>query len=266
MQGEVANFGIADVYQLLGRSGKSGLLTFYSDDDEVCVIFLRGMIIGAEINERPSEAELGSRLRRAGLLTRSQLGSVLRRRAETDKGVGDILLELGYASEETITRYATLQNMETLYELFTWGSGTYKFEEQPVDADEHRWCEPLNAEFLLVNGIRLHSEWPMVRDRISSYRLRIVQVRDLPPEQELDDDFFGLDKKTSETDEPEEILSEIGENERLVYDLCGLPESTVQLVIDRAPLDRFETLRCVCVLMDWRFIRLDEPTQAQKAG
>jgi hypothetical protein len=251
MKGRIEDFGLADVLQLIQASGKTGVLLLDNGEDEVEVAMRGGWIVGADTPLRPSGAQLAPRLVRAGLLNRGQMGNALKRRAETGEPIARILVEMEYASEETIQRYLGLQMTDLLLDLFTWKKGTYFFDECTVD-DAGVVADAIAVEHLLIHGFRIADEWPLVCARIPSFGFVVEERVALPPEREpVVDDLFG----EIPMDRPDE---DIGTNERLIHGLC-LPGTDVQTIIDRAPIGRFETCRCLSTLIGAGFVRIEPP-------
>ena len=252
MKGRIQEFGLADVLQLILNSGKTGILHLDNGDDEVEVGITEGWVVSADTPFRPSGSQIASRLVRAGLMNQSQMGNALKRRADTGEEMPKILMKLGYAEEEMVRLYLNLQMTETLLDLFTWKTGTYEFVpgqiEQPSDL-----IEPAGIEQLLMNGFRIADEWPLVCARIPNFAYRILGRKALPPQvDEHSDDLFGIAETAPA------VADEIGTNERMIFGLCT-PGVDIQTIIDRAPIDRFETCRCLSTLIGAGFVHIEPP-------
>ncbi len=254
MKGRIQDFGLADVLQLILSSGKTGTLRLDNGEDEVEIGVENGWVVSADTPFRPSGSQIASRLVRAGLMTHSQMGNALKRRAETGEDMPTILMNLGYADSDTVGRYLNMQMVETLLELFTWKKGTYEFTPGAIDPP-HPLLEPAGIEHLLMHGFRIADEWPLVCARIPNFAYRIDERHSLPAERAYEsDDLFGLETKPA-------LSEDIGPNERAIHALC-LPGIDVQTIIDRAPLDRFETCRCLSTLIGAGFVAIEPPLVA----
>ncbi|MCK6548561.1 DUF4388 domain-containing protein [Myxococcota bacterium] len=248
LRGQIEDFGIADLFQLIVQGGKSGFVTFSDDIDEIRVAFKDGWIVGAENTQRPGASELASRLATLGVITGAQLGRVLKTYAETEEPVARILVEGHYAPLEIVRQLATLQALDLLFEVFTWPAGAYAFEESWVDGAPP-WFEPISTDFVLINGIELVDEWPRIQETIPSHQLKVVRVRDLEPRRQhaaLVDDLVM----------PSELVDEIGDIERHVFELCR-PGNVVKTVLERMPTSRFEAARGLSRLVRGGFVRLE---------
>jgi hypothetical protein len=251
MKGRIHDFGLADVLQLILTSGKSGTLHLDNGEDEVEVGVENGWIVSADTPFRPSGSQLASRLVRAGKMTHGQMGNALKQRAETGEDMPTVLMKLRYAESDTLSLYLNMQMTETLLELFTWKSGTYEFTPGRIEK-QHALIEPAGIEQILMYGFRIADEWPLVCARIPHFAYRVLERRALPAERpEESDDLFGM-----KTDPG--IREEIGQNERIIFGLC-LPGLEVQTIIDRAPIDRFETCRCLSTLIGEGYVMLEPP-------
>jgi hypothetical protein len=251
LKGDVQDFGLADLLQLISKTTKSGLLVLESPSEEITVRLREGWVVDVE-TDRPSDAKLGTRLQRAGMLTHAELGLALKKRVESGAPLAEILVDLGYATEETIRQFVTLLATDLLFEVFIWKSGTYAFEEGPPE-DGSAWLEPINVEYLLMQGIVLIDEWPSIQQRIPSPGWIVLDRSDLPPFVETDDLIFPTDEVT-EHDKPPQL----GDNERLIHELA-VPGAEVQTIIDRAPFNRFETCRCLSILLGQDLLALTRP-------
>ncbi len=250
LRGSLQDMGLADILQLIFKTKKIGRLRLSNDFDEVWADIHAAWIINADTDGRPSDAKLGSRLVRAGVLTNAELGVALKKRAETGAPIAEILISSGFATSETITQYATLQATDTVYEVFTWSAGQYHFEERPV-VEPPPWIEPINGEQLLMHGIVLAAEWPVISKRVPSGDWVVGYRRTLPPEEELTADaLFSGDMEPADDD--------IGPNERVVHELAQ-PRVNVQAIIDRSPFHRLETCLCLSKLVGAGFLRLNSP-------
>ncbi len=253
LRGSLQDLGLADILQLIFKTKKVGRLRLSNDFDEVWADINKGWIVDADTDGRPSDAKLGSRLVRAGLLTNAELGIALRRRADTGAPIAAILIQAGYATPETITKYATLQATDTIFEVFTWTHGQYHFQEQSL-GDPSPWVQPINGDQLLMHGIVLASEWPTIARQVPSGDYLVAHRRPLPPEQEMTPEFLFTDSGSQPVVSPDDI----GPNERHVHELAQ-PRLNVQGVIDRSPFHRLETCRCLSKLVGAGYLRLMAP-------
>lgn len=233
LQGTLRDFGISDIFQLIGHQSKTGLLHLRNRDQEVKISFFNGDVVHAENSARHRRELLGALLVQAELITPQQLEVGLEMQRKTLRRLGDILVEQAFFSQAVLKEFTHLQITETLYRLFTWTDGTYDFEVQDVDFDKET-VDPIRSESILMEGFRILDEWPMVRNRIPSNDMTFQKLRDAPKN--------GAKEK------------DIGPAEIKVLGLVRA-DRDVQKLIDISRLGEFETCKAVANLMGAGFIK-----------
>ncbi len=254
LKGTLKDFGIADILQLIGQQTKTGTLNLTNKGEAVVVSFKDGNIVRAEATSRNSKDLIGTMLIRAALLTEQQLDFALETQKRTLQRLGDILIGQGTINLEKFKEMVQLQTSETLFRLFGWKSGTYAFEQVDVEVDS--WLVPLRAESVLMEGFRQVDEWPVVKRKISTYRMTFERKKELPPAplakdtfDDALDDAFAEEKKEVNKGE----FQSVGENERRVYGLAT-PGRNVQTIIDMSLLGEFETAKALCNLLNLEYL------------
>lgn len=261
LKGTIKDFGVADIFQLISQQGKTGVLVFSNDVDEVRVYFRDGSVVRASNTLRTAQMLIGSMMVRANEVSEEQLQEALREQQRTLRRLGAVLVELGYATPPTIKDFATLQMTETIYQLFEWTVGTYEFESVDVEPSPEG-VEPIRAETIVMNGIRMTDEWPGIRERIPSYTWHVEAVRALPPPSDKPastSDEFDFSSLTGEGGGGGESgYDSIGSYERKIFSLIH-PTRTVQDIIDLSRLGEFEACRALSTLMSEGYVRVIKP-------
>lgn len=272
LKGTIRDFGVADIFQLIGHQGKTGVLVLDNDVDEVRVYFKDGSVVRAENVSRPAQMLLGNFMMRAGMLTQSQIDMAVREQRRSLKRIGAVLIDLGYASAGEVAEFATLQMTETIYPLFEWSRGTYQFETVPVEPSPEG-VQPLRADTIVMNGIRMMDEWAGIREKVPSFTLFVEPARGLSAATAAAAGREGSSKGRGagagggggSGDASAEALEDIGPAEQEVYELAR-PERTVREVIDLSRLGEFEACRAIAVLLTAGFVRLVEPVDDSLSG
>lgn len=258
LKGTIKDFGVADIFQLISQQLKTGVLVLRNQMEEVKVTFLDGTLVGASHSVRSSEQLLGSLLVRAEVVTQKQLDEVLQEQQRTLQKVGDVLIDQRMATPADIKEFTRLQMTETVYGLFEWTDGTYEFETEEVDPRTLE-VEPMRAETVVMNGIRMTDEWPSIREKIPSYSWLVEPMRALPARSNASSDEFDL-SSLSEFDGGGDERSSVGDYERRVFELIA-PGRTVQKIIDLSRLGEFEACAALSELMSEGFIRVVKPPE-----
>ncbi len=239
LSGTIQDFGVADIFQLIGHQAKTGRLALTSGPQTVLVLFRDGAVVHAENVSNPVEALFGNLLVRAEVISPGALEQALAEQRRTLKRIGSVLVDLGHVDPSTVLEFARLQMTETLYSLFGWTHGTYEFEATEVEPSPDG-VAPIRAEHVVMNGIRMSDEWPALREQIPSPKWRVERMRSLPA--------AGLE-----------------EPERTIHGLVG-PGRPVRALVDLSRLGEFETYRAIGSLIDGGFVRVIKPSPAAPAG
>jgi hypothetical protein len=168
LRGTIKDFGLPDIFQLIGIQRKTGVLTLENGTDCVSVKFLDGQVVGADTRTQTVEDRLGSLLVRTGKVRESELQEALRLQKNTMQRLGYILVSSGYISEEDLVEALRVQSTQIIYRLFRWRDGTYHFTAvDDLDYDQ-RHFKPISSETILMEGARMIDEWPIIERRVRS--------------------------------------------------------------------------------------------------
>jgi hypothetical protein len=251
LRGTLKDFGIADIFQLIGHQTKSGVLRLKSRDSDIAISFREGNVVKAESATRQKKDLLGHMLVRAGVVSDSQLEAALDDQRRTLRKLGDVLITHGAINKENLTEFMRLQTTETIYRLFSWQTGTYEFEQGDIERDPD-FGEPIRAESVLMEGFRMVDEWPMIRKRISGYGMTFDKLKMLPEpkaakEDELDFDMGAPSSASSD--------GQVGAAERKLFDLIT-PDRDVQKLVDMSRMGEFEACKALSTLLDQGYLRV----------
>jgi hypothetical protein len=166
LRGNVKDFGIAEVFQLIGQQRKTGVLELSDRGRQVQLVFDRGSVVSATpVGPRPHEA-LGEMLVRCGLLTRQRVEDLHRECAASARILPRLAQECGLGPEE-VEAIQDLLTRETLFQILRWEAGSFDFSPQEVD--HGRPLESLlGAEQILMDGLRMIDEWQSFADLVPS--------------------------------------------------------------------------------------------------
>ncbi len=150
--GELNDFGVVDLIDLLGRRKRSGRLAVKVGGQEVSLFFERGSLCYVTSND--ITLRLGRMLVRQSIIDTPQLLEALHLQAESEaqasskRPLGAILIERGWITEADLARCLEDQSIEVLSRAMTDENGMFVFDvglavSQPPDA------KPLNALALL---------------------------------------------------------------------------------------------------------------------
>ncbi len=259
LKGTLKDFGIADIFQLIGVQIKTGVLKLVDNEKAINVSFVNGKIVGSESTIREKKEHLGEMLLRAGLINKNELTKALNQQKETLQKLGDILLKYDMLTPEELREMIMLQVTETIYGLFRWTKGDYEFVQQNIDYDTEN-IEPISAESILMEGFRILDEWPKVKRTIKSYDIvfqktfsaesKIIFGDDSSsPDSMVDDAFEMFESGGSKKSKHKSGQRKLDRNEIRVFRLVD-GVKTVQKIINLTRLGEFETCKTLATLLE----------------
>ena len=158
LHGNLRDFGIGEVFQLIGQQQKTGILEVSDEEVRLRVAFDAGAVIYADRVGAYEQAALGDMLVRSGLLTPQRLVALERQIAERGAQLEAMLRESGEIHGGQLDEIISLVTRETLFELLRWTRGSFHFTAGPVvHSRDAKHCIP--AEQLLMDGLRMVDEW-----------------------------------------------------------------------------------------------------------
>lgn len=158
LHGNLKDFGIAEVFQLIGQQRKTGLLQIESSDGRVELAFDAGAVVWASPMGDSEFSVLGDRLVRCGLITKPRLKELMREGAASARPLPTLLVSTGVVDQADLEEINELLSRETIFDVMRWGDGSFHFNAQPV----HHEVDPDNllaAEQILMDGLRMLDEW-----------------------------------------------------------------------------------------------------------
>ena len=275
LAGTLKDFSLADIFQLIALQKKTGYLTLRNPADVVTVTFMEGTVVGAESLNKRIEDRLGHVLVKTGRITKEELAKALEVQKETLQRLGYILVAEKFVDSQSLRAALSIQMQQTIFRLFRWKDGDYNFEPRDSVEYDRENVTPMAAESILMEGIRMLDEWPLIEKKIPTFDLVFEKIPlPMPPvlehrvETAITDDglgFLGVAKKdTSTKSDAEAAAVRLSQEEMAAYQhVNGL--FTVQEIIDRAGLNEFETCKALFELFNRNLIRPAVPGLEQVA-
>ena len=159
LRGNLEDFGIADVFQLIGQQRKTGVLEFRAEDgDQVQLRFDRGGVVSAAPAGSQAEEALAEMLVRCGKLTRGQVDELNSECEAAAQTAPRLALAARWIDEAELNRIEDLLTRETFFDLLRWQRGAFDFHNQPVE-HTRSFDSLLGAEQILMDGLRMVDEW-----------------------------------------------------------------------------------------------------------
>jgi len=277
LAGTLKDFSLADIFQLIALQKKTGYLTLRCEKDVVTVTFLEGGVVGAESLNKRIEDRLGHVLVKTGRISKEELAKALEIQKQTLQRLGYILVSESFIDPESLRTALAIQMQQTIFRLFRWKDGDYNFEPRESVEYDRENVTPMAAESILMEGIRMLDEWPLIEKKIPSFDVVFEQIplpappvldtrQDIPSMEEivLDDPPVSSTAPRSEQ-QPSNSTVRLSQEEMAVYQhVNGI--FSVQEIIDRSGLNEFDACKALFELLNRQLIRPVLPTdESQEA-
>ena len=242
LEGVLSDFGVGEIFQLIGQQRKTGVLEVRSGEVSIEVSFVEGQVLRARPAETRPDAAFGAFLLRTGLLSDADLAEARREQDETLDRLEEVLLRQERARKDELEQIALLLSEETIFELFLWDEGRFAFRPEE-ELDERLGDRLRGSEGVLLDALRMRDEWA-----------RIENV--LPDFAGIPSPSAGMEVFARLRPELEQEAGLDGTQLERLYSLAD-GRLTVRRVIDLSRLGTFQGARGVTALISQRLLRVE---------
>ncbi len=167
LRGNLKDFGIAEVFQLIGQQRKTGLLEISRGKSKVCLAFDEGSVVWATPVGSHEYEVLGQKLVRCGLLTQQMVANLIAESEASARSLPALIRSQQVLRGEDLEEISDLLTQETIFDVLRWESGSFDFSAQPVSHDRPPE-KLLAAEQILMDGLRMVDEWQTFAGKVPS--------------------------------------------------------------------------------------------------
>lgn len=155
-EGELEDFHVSEIIQLIYQQQKSGTLKFFDEDREITIIFEKGQIVRAYYGKRENFRWLNDfLLNSARVLDRAKLME-LRHLNQENSPFDTYLLNSNIITEQELRELKRDIIQGVILSLLNWKKGRYSFEPSKVEESS---SIKFSTEQLLLDSLRLKDEW-----------------------------------------------------------------------------------------------------------
>ncbi|MCU0608063.1 MAG: DUF4388 domain-containing protein, partial [Candidatus Edwardsbacteria bacterium] len=224
LEGNIREFGLADVIQFICNNQKDGVLLLESRGDTASVSFEQGRITGALYGRKGRNDQLGAYLHRSRRLDTETLQRLQRLAADSGSTMDEVMVQEGVLSGEEIQAVIAFKIQEVFDDIFTLTDANYRFDPEARLYKKSKYQVALGHDMLLLEAMRRKDEWPAIAKALPKDSLELVRSdREVPPPPAETDDW-------------------------VVYVLLDVPKSVAAL-IDETGLGRFRTFNACANLL-----------------
>jgi hypothetical protein len=170
LSGDLKDFSLADVLQLLLQQRKSGVLHLENGRERAELYISQGNINGVRVNGGTPEAKVRDMLVENGRMGAREAADLERVSEDMGRPLLATLIAKGYLSEADREEWLQIISEDMVCELFSWQGGKYEFgtglKAQAASGSHMN----LSTEFACMEGMRRIDEWPRLREAIPDGR------------------------------------------------------------------------------------------------
>jgi len=275
LRGELKEFGVPEIFQLLEQQGKTGCLLLQFDSAQIEVYFSGGKIVGAIPDGLEPAQYLIKTLQKQGLLSDPEEERVREIYGKELRGLPEILQQQSILEHREMDLLLKEQIKELLFPLFTCRNGKFLFDSERALSSEWSLLQPVAVEPLILEGLRRTDEWPLVKQRIGP--LQAVPRRQFVAAKGGDGNLWNRGllsrllwwRAPGMPDLPDKELfpQEMGglsSAEKIVYNLID-GKRTVEQIVWASSLGDYAASKALLDLCDQGWIRID-PVESVREG
>ena len=132
LAGNIKEFGLADIFQIVSLQQKTGELTVEGPDGKVKILVEGGFIVGADATFRSIEDRLQQSLLRSQSISKFHLKRAVETQKKTLQPLWTVLAETGAVDNNMLQSMLSQQIHETVYHILRWNEGLYRFEPKKM--------------------------------------------------------------------------------------------------------------------------------------
>lgn len=196
LEGNISEFSLPEILQLLSSQRKTGVLQLEMEGDSAAFDFEEGRITGGFYRKKDRQEFLGGYLFKTGLLTETILAKAEEMHEKLKIPLEEVLIEKGFISHEDFTEIIRFKIQEIMDEVFTWVDGHYTFDLKSRLYTKSKYPVKLDTDGFLLEGMRRLDEWLRIRKLVPSMETVVhlvpgFKAGELSPEQSKIFEFLG---------------------------------------------------------------------------
>jgi len=165
LKGNLRDFSTTQLLNLINLARKTGTLSIQSNGDSAQMSFREGKLVYAFLGAE-EENHLAQILHNAGKLSEDQARIIqARAKGTSDKQLGHMLIQRGHITQNDIIQSVRQNVLDTVYKLFTWAEGLFRFEANTLPSPGHITI-PIDLESVIMEGSRRLKEWEILQEEL----------------------------------------------------------------------------------------------------
>ncbi len=165
--GNIEDFSLIDVLQLISQSSKTGVLHVSSEQTEADVYLKDGKLIEVKSKDDSMGDRLGLYLLNKELITREQLNVLFEKQKKMPMRLGTLLVKEKILTKEALKHFMTELTKERFLQIISIETGKYNFEQTIVEYNPDEFT-PIDLNNILLGVLKDLDEIKLFRSKIQS--------------------------------------------------------------------------------------------------
>jgi len=196
LEGNLSDFSIPEILQLISSQRKNGVLTLKQGSDEAAFDLDQGYITGGFYRQEGRQEHISEYLFKTGLVSEAGFMEAEAQQKDLQAPLEEILIERGFLSQDDFEEVIRYKIQEIMDEIFTWVEGHYVFDVKAKLYTQSKYPVRLAVDGFLMEGMRRLDEWLRIKKEIPSLEVIVkagskTRPAGLTPEQEKLLEFLG---------------------------------------------------------------------------
>ncbi|MBI5804524.1 DUF4388 domain-containing protein [candidate division TA06 bacterium] len=196
LEGNLSDFSIPEILQLISSQRKNGVLTLKQGQDEAAFDLDQGYITGGFYKKLGKQEHISEYLFKTGLVSEAGFMEAEAQQKALKVPLEEILIERGFLSQDDFEEVIRFKIQEIMDEIFTWVEGHYVFDVKARLYTQAKYPVRLAVDGFLLEGMRRLDEWLRIKKDIPSLETIVKagtkpRPPELTPEQEKLLEFLG---------------------------------------------------------------------------
>lgn len=158
LRGDLRDFGIAEVFQLIGQQCKTGRLEVRSGKARIVIGFDHGSVVFGYRGDTSEDAATARQLVREGWVSHQRATSWLDESRGAAVPLDELVCASGLVGETDLMEARDRLTRNTLFELLPWEEGRFEFVSEAAVPHPVAGRAPSTQE-VLMDGMRRADEW-----------------------------------------------------------------------------------------------------------
>jgi hypothetical protein len=250
LSGTLVDFNLFSIFSIIKSQNKIGTLLVENENEYVKIFFDQGNVIGVDSDLHETDHSIVSILLRSNEISPEEMNNILQQQNHQLKSVEDITVESGVITLQDLQKTLYIQAMQTIYRVFLWTSGNFRFDPIISDDLSVKSLLPLSIETILMDAANYLDEWSQVQKRLPDQSQILVQTT--VPENLLSNIGQNGTEPVSHTPSPEEELTH---EDKIVLHYFEHPV-TIENVLYSSKYHELDTCKHIAKLIENGLLRV----------